>query len=71
MPTDLFLNLKASYLQHTSSTARLARINFPKPTATNAITRNEEAQMRYWQGAMVNVSGTGTEMSLNERLLWV
>ena len=65
MPTDFFLNLKASYLRNTSITAGLARIGFPKPTATNAITRKEEAQMRYWHGAMVNVSGTGTETSLN------
>ena len=53
--------------------ALLSRNDFPKPTASNAVTRKEEPQMRYMQGAMVNVSSTGTELSLNVpyRLLWV
>ena len=45
----------------TSNTASLARIDFPKPLSTNAITRKEDAQIRHWATTLVNVSGTGTQ----------
>ena len=70
MITDLFLNLKASYLQHPYPTTSLARIDFPKSTATNAVTGKEDAQMGYWARRLgkchcAYVSGTGNGTSLN------
>ncbi|XP_068741769.1 uncharacterized protein [Montipora capricornis] len=49
----------------TSSTAWLVRIDFPKPTATIAITPKEEAQMRYWARRHDEVCTTGTETPLH------
>ena len=55
MLTDMFLSLKAPSCTYnipdtlTSNTASLAQIDFPKPTAANAIIR-KEGQMRYWAG---------------------
>ena len=40
MLTDLSLSLKAPYHIPTSNTASLARIDFPKPTATNVGVQN-------------------------------
>ena len=46
MLTDLFSFELRSKLP-VYNTASIARIDFPKPTATDVITRKEEARMRY------------------------